>query len=337
MFWFAFALLGAFCQATYALLVKVFLRRISPWALAGFSFIVASVVLFVFSAGNGIPPIGPGFFPAVAATVSINVIATVLFYQALFRTDLSLCIPMLAFTPVFLILTSFLILGELPSPPGAIGIFLVATGAYLLNLEYRNKRPVSLVTPFRTLRHDRGIQMMLLVAFLYSISVNYDKRVVTESDPIFGGATTFLLISIPFLIITLVFCQGRLRGFNEYWSSPSSDSSPTASPSSTAPIPAASPSPFPSPVSAPAPAASPSHGYALRVYLAAGIVLALEAFAINTAYTMTVVPYVITVKRLAIFFSVLYGGLLLGERQLGGRIFGGLVMIAGAVLIGLLG
>jgi len=57
--------------------------------------------------------------------------------------------------------------------------------------------------------------------------------------------------------------------------------------------------------------------------------------AINTAYTMAIVPYVITVKRLAIFFSVLAGGLLLAERQLGGRITGAAVMIAVVAVIAL--
>jgi drug/metabolite transporter (DMT)-like permease len=286
----------------------VFLRRTSPWPLAGFSFLVASLILFTLSAMYGLPGIGSGFLPAVAVTVTINIFATILFYRALSRTDLSLCVPMLSFTPVFLILTSFIILRELPSLPGAIGILLVAAGAYLLQLEYYRGRPVSLIKPFQTLQHDRGVQMMLLVAFLYSISVNYDKRVVIASDPVFGAAVTLFLLAIPFLIITLCLHQRKLLNSPAYWSSPSS-------------VPEA-------------PAFSIS---APRAYLAIGAVLALEAFAINTAYTMTVVPYVITVKRLAIFFSVLYGGLLLGERQLGGRILGGLVMIAGTVLIGLLG
>lgn len=292
----------------YALFVKVFLRRSSPWPLAGCSFLVASLILLTVSAGYGFPEIGSGFFPAVAVTVSINILATILFYRALSKTDLSLCVPMLAFTPVFLILTSFLILGELPSLPGAVGILLVTAGAYMLHLEYCNRRPVSFTAPFCALRHDRGMQMMLVVAFLYSISVNYDKRVVIESDPVFGAAVVLFLIALPFLLATLYFRSGG----------PSPSPAPFVSPSEKPDTPAFFVPP-------------------LFVYLAIGAVLALEAIAINTAYTVSVVPYVITVKRLAIFFSVLFGGLLLGERQLGGRILGGVVMIAGTVLIGLLG
>ena len=288
--------------------MKVFLRRASPWPLAGFSFLATSLILFVVSAISGFPGIGPGFFPALAITVIINIIATFLLYRALRETDLSLCLPMLAFTPVFLILTSFFILGELPSIPGAIGILLVVAGAYMLHLEYCRGRPASFIGPLRTLRRDRGVQMTLFVAFLYSISVNYDKQVVIGSDPVFGAAMTTFLIALPFLIVTLFLWARRPVQFR------------VRKPSSPG-IPADRPFPVPVPFA----------------YLIIGAVLALESVSINTAYTLTVVPYVITVKRLAIFFSVLYGGILLGERNLGGRVLGGMVMIAGAVIIGLLG
>jgi len=68
-----------------------------------------------------------------------------------------------------------------------------------------------------------------------------------------------------------------------------------------------------------------------------GMVLAVEGISINIAYTMAIVPYVITVKRLSLFFSVLFGGLFLHEQQIRGRMFGALVMIMGAVVIGLWG
>ena len=303
MFWFALALLGALSQAAYSFAVKVLLHRVPPWPLAGFSFLSGSLILFAVSLISGIPATGPGFFQAVAVTVAINIVATILFYRALGTTDLSLCVPMLAFTPVFLILTSFLILGELPSPAGAAGILLVAAGAYLLNLAYRDGWPVSLTAPFLSLRHDRGIQAMLLVAFLYSISVNYDKRVVEESDPVFGSAIVLLLLGTAFLVLAALTVKGRVPG----GSLPGVPLLPGIQ--QERPL--------------------------LRslMFPAIGLVLAIELIAINTAYTMAIVPYVITVKRLAIFFSVLAGGLLLGERQLGGRIIGAVVMIAGAVVI----
>jgi drug/metabolite transporter (DMT)-like permease len=304
MLWFPFALLGALSQAVYSLSVKVFLRSIPPFFLAGYSFLAASLILFPLVLWSGIPPLGPGLVPAVAATVIINTVATIFFYRALSQTDLSLCIPILAFTPVFLILTSFIILGEIPSLAGATGIFLVAAGAFLLTGNSGQSGSFSLLAPFRTLRHDSGVRSMLLVAFLYSISVNYDKEVVINSSPLFGSALILFLLAMVFLLIAGVIGPTIMSAEND-----------TVKPDQDPPF----------------------RSLSVLIYGAVGMVLALEGISINTAYTLAIVPYVISIKRLSIFFSVLFGGLILHEQGIGGRMFGALVMIAGAVVIGLWG
>jgi len=403
--WIVFALVGALSQATYGMSVKVLLRRVSPYSLAGTSFLSASLVLLAVAVLRGIPPLRPDLPVAVAVTVTINIVATVLMYRALASTDLSLCMPMLAFTPVFLILTSFLILGELPTVTGAAGILMVACGAYLLNLEYVEGRPAGLSTPFRTLRWDRGVQSMLVVSFLFSISVNFDKQVVENSDTVFGSVIVFLLLGLAFLVITATagrrsgrYGAGPVRGSP---AGPCSDirddhravrgggdtmnrCDPGMITSSDRPgrrdsggerhgvddsgvslreghgddTRKASLDERPGNDAGWVPSGQ-GHGVDagvggdvdrrdsssrpsrhIPVILACplvGLVLALEVVSINTAYTLAIVPYVITIKRLAIFFSVLYGGLLLGERQLGGRIVGAMVMIAGAAMIALFG
>jgi uncharacterized membrane protein len=47
--------------------------------------------------------------------------------------------------------------------------------------------------------------------------------------------------------------------------------------------------------------------------------------------------YLIAVKRTSLLFSVLYGGLWLGEGQLASRLAGAAVMMAGVILISLWG
>lgn len=110
---------------------------------------------------------------------------------------------MLAFTPVFLLETSFLILGEVPTPAGALGMVLIASGAYSLHLDPFVRGPAALVTPFCRLFSDRVVQSMLGVAFLFSISVNFDKQVVENSDPFFGSVLVFLLLALAFLSLSL--------------------------------------------------------------------------------------------------------------------------------------
>jgi len=54
---------------------------------------------------------------------------------------------------------------------------------------------------------------------------------------------------------------------------------------------------------------------------------------INTAYTMAIVPYVVSIKRTSILISVLMGGLIFKEKQLGKRLLAVLIMLAGVILI----
>jgi len=290
MIWPLLALSGAVAQAAYSTGVKVLLRRVSPYLLAGVSFLSASGVLLLISYFLGFPVLSGGFFTAVAATVAINVAATILSYRALAVSDLSLCLPMLAFTPVFLLLTSFLILGEAPSCFGLLGILLVAAGSYLLAA----KGP-GVLAPLRTLSRDAGVRMMLAVAFLYSISVNYDKVVVETSNPVFGSAVVLGLLGAVFLAVAAL--------------------SATKVPPLRGTVPRSS----------------------LLLLPAVGLILVVEAVSVNLAYTLSIVAYVISIKRLSIFFAVLFGGYFLREGSIGSRAAGSLVMVAGTVLIALWG
>ncbi len=295
MLWFLFALGGAVSQAVYAGMVKHLLTEKQIYPLAGISFLSASLLLSAIVLFVGVPVTGPGLLPAVLGTVIINIIATILLYRALSRSDLCLCIPMLAFTPVFLLVTSFLILGEVPTPAGALGMVLVTSGAYILNLDPVARGPAALAIPFRRLFSDRGVQSMLGVAFLFSISVNFDKQVVENSDPFFGSVLVFLLLALAFLILAALDRRGK------------KDIVP----------------------------ATPL--CLLLAYPAVGFVLVWEIVMINLAYMMAIVPYVISVKRLAIVFSVLFGLLIFQEEFSWGRILGALIMVAGAGMIAVFG
>ncbi|MCP1714783.1 drug/metabolite transporter (DMT)-like permease [Methanocalculus alkaliphilus] len=295
MIWFFFALGGALSQAAYATAVKILLRRTDPFLLAGCSFLAASGLLCIISLFFGIPSLGPELFPSIGVTVCINILATILLYHALGTSDISLCMPMLAFTPVFLIGTSFLILGEIPTIAGACGILFVASGAYFLTSGGSIARCDRLAAPFHRLTVDRGVLSMLLVAFLFSISVNYDKKVVENSDPVFGSAFVFLLLGSAFLLIALL---SKRRGADLMYAS------------LRAPLP---------------------------LFIGVGVILAAEIVMINIAYTMSIVSYVITVKRLAIFFSVVAGITIFREGLSWGRITGALVMVTGAGMIALFG
>ena len=204
MLWVLLALTGAVTNAGYYVATKKMLQSINPHVLAAGSFLTTALFLLLISSRYGIPVIGDRFLFAVIITASLNIIATILTYRALATTDISLAIPMISFTPVFLIGTSFLLLHELPTIGGAIGILIIVSGSYVLNLSPGQK---SIADPVRSITRHPGVLYMLIVAFLYAIAVNFDKMVVQESDTVFGSAIVFVVLGIAFVIIALFSCQ----------------------------------------------------------------------------------------------------------------------------------
>lgn len=104
-----------------------------------------------------------------------------LYFRALQLSPLSVCIPFLAFTPVFLIPTGYVLLGELPPAVKLSGVVLVVIGSIVM---HRGLFAVSLFEPVKALVREPGSRYMLLVAFIFSLTNPLDKKLVGVSDPI---------------------------------------------------------------------------------------------------------------------------------------------------------
>jgi len=305
MLWVLLALTGAVTNAGYYVTTKKMLQSINPHVLAAGSFLTTALFLLLVSSHSGIPVIGDRFLFAVSITASLNIIATLLTYRALATTDISLAVPMISFTPVFLIGTSFLLLHELPTIGGAIGILIIVSGSYVLNLSPGQK---SIADPIRSIARHPGVLYMLVVAFLYSITVNFDKMVVQESDTVFGSAILFVVLGSAFVIIALFSC---LDACTLRWIKKDLPKTTELKPV------------FP--------------GFRYRwvagAFIFIGLLITLEAMVINYAYTLQIVPYVIAFKRMSIVLTVLIGAIVFRESDLGRRLAGAVLMVLGAVLI----
>ncbi len=108
-------------------------------------------------------------------------------------SPLSLTVPFLSFTPAFLLITSPLIVGEVPSWQGTAGVLVIVAGAYLLNL---GSMRGDLFMPLRMMFREKGSRMMLMVAFIYSITSNLGKKGILYSSPSFFAASYFTLLSM---------------------------------------------------------------------------------------------------------------------------------------------
>jgi drug/metabolite transporter (DMT)-like permease len=307
MLWIFLALLGAVANAAYFIIIKKYISALDPRILTGIGFTIGGILLFAVSASLGFPAIGPEFFPAVAITVVLNICGLSLIFKALSSSDLSLSVPMLSFTPVFLIGTSYVILHEVPSFFGFLGICIIVSGSYVLNISAGHEH---VLDPIRSMMRNRASWYMLLVAFLFAVSINFDKIALLSSDPFFGMALTVLSIGIAFLLISAYSLTVRYYQNTDLPPNPLKKSEHQESPAWSVP-----------------------HKQFVILTLLIGLFVAIEAASINVAYTLQIVPYVIAIKRLSIIFMVLYGTIVLAEGDITKRVTGAVIMVFGAMII----
>lgn len=196
MLWFYLSLTTAVTLATIDALSKYALRDSGEEAVAWVSWGFAIPFLLAIAPFIEIPYLDFTFWLSTIAALPLEVIAVLLYIKAIKVSPLSLTIPFLALTPVFLIATSFIMLGELPSPSGIAGIVLITIGAYLLNLNSFGK---GILAPIKAIAKEKGSIMMIAVAFIYSITSNLGKIAVLHSSPLFFTVAYTIIFSIFFL------------------------------------------------------------------------------------------------------------------------------------------
>jgi drug/metabolite transporter (DMT)-like permease len=307
MLWIFLALLGAVANAAYFIIIKKYIPALDPGILTGIGFTIGGILLFAISGYRGFPAIEQGFFPAVAITVVLNICGLSLIFKALSSSDLSLSVPMLSFTPVFLIGTSYIILNEVPSFFGFLGICIIVSGSYVLNISAGHEH---ILDPIRSMMQNRASWYMLLVAFLFAVSINFDKIALLNSDPFFGMALTVSSIGIAFLLLFAYSLSVRRFRNTDLPPGPLKKSEHQETPAGSVP-----------------------QKQFVILTLLIGFFVAIEAASINVAYTLQIVPYVIAIKRLSIIFMVLYGTIVLAEGDITKRVTGAVIMVFGAMII----
>jgi drug/metabolite transporter (DMT)-like permease len=198
--WILWALLSAFMTASNDALTKKVLVTHNEYLIAwlrllwALPFLVAS---FVFIR---IPNIDSVFFLAFFAALPLEVTATVLYVKALKLSPLSLAVPFLSLTPVFLIVVPYLILGETVSPAGVIGVLMIAFGGYALNIKETRK---GILAPFMAIKRERGSLYMIVVALIFSVTATLGKLAIQHSSPVFFGVVYYSTLAIAMTPIAL--------------------------------------------------------------------------------------------------------------------------------------
>lgn len=210
MSWLLLALLSAFAIASADTIVKRDLQDYPAYELVLVRFSLTGLLFLPVLAFLPFPELSQRFWLLIMIMVPCEILGMFLYMKAIRDYPLYLTLPYLAFTPVIISVMAFLLLGERLSLVGIIGILLVVAGSYVLNFETAGQLGKNRwLEPLYAAFSRRGAQLMLVVAFLYSITATLGKAVITDVPPLFFA--TFYFVIVGFATLLLVPLLARIK------------------------------------------------------------------------------------------------------------------------------
>ncbi len=197
MDWLPLTLLCAFSLASADALIKAALADYSARELAFVRLTLTGLLVSPLLIGHSFSALPMAFWLWVGSIVPVEILAMLLYNRAIRDYPLSQTLPYLAFTPVFVTLTGYLLLGESVSGQGLLGILLVVAGAWLLNFRQALLRAWrSWLLPLTQVFRHPGSLMMLGVALLYSFTSVGGKGAMQYMAPELFGPFYFLVVGL---------------------------------------------------------------------------------------------------------------------------------------------
>jgi drug/metabolite transporter (DMT)-like permease len=198
--WVWLSLVAAFTLATSDALTKKALAFHDEYVVAWLRLVFSLPLLFILFLFIPVPRLDKEFYTAFALSLPLEIASIILYIKALRLSPLSLTLPFLALTPVFLIFVSFIILGERVSFSGVMGILFITAGSYTLNI---SKIREGIFEPLRAITKEKGSVLMIVVALIYSLTSSLGKMAIKHSSPLFFGITYYAALAVLFTPIVL--------------------------------------------------------------------------------------------------------------------------------------
>lgn len=298
MLWFFFALGSAIAQSTANAFSNqaVQLGQYSKLTLALITTATSSLILFAVTIlFLGIPDLAPGFWTAVLITGTLNAVMIPLGFKAYEYGEFSSVYSMSLTTPIFLLLTGWIFLGEVPPVLGMVGVVLTVLGLW----EITRANPEGA----QAKNYKLGNLLGLVVAVMASISVNFDKLATLYSSRTFSYAVIMGIVALGYGVY-LLFSKGSIIV----------KTGATADYSSKGKF-------------------IQIFFYGLFLMFLAGVAQAANGYLYNSALATGLASYTIAIKRVGVLLGIFWGWLFFREKNISKKLFSVVIAIAGVILI----
>lgn len=178
--WVIIALVSALGDACRDLAAKRVLTKSNAMLFTWLLFALPLPAIYAADLISGVPRPLPGFYSAIFTALPLEILAQILYMQALRLSPLSMVAPLLSLSPVFMLAVPLLLIGERISLPSGFGVLMIAAGTYILNAGAAKR---GILEPLRALVRERGAVYMCLVALLFAFTATLSKKAIMLSSP----------------------------------------------------------------------------------------------------------------------------------------------------------
>ncbi len=208
---FLLSLIVAFLISVRSVFEKKALAQIDEFVITfGLRFFAGIIIFLVIFSFEIERSVDENFLVLALMGGALCALATILFLKGIKNGALSLVAPIITFTPLFLLITSPIIINEFPSFLGLLGVLFIVVGAYILNI---SKLKIGYLEPIISLFKNKGVRYMFLASIVWSVGSNVDKLGVNASSPLIWSGSINLLSAImisPFVLTRLDLFSGEI-------------------------------------------------------------------------------------------------------------------------------
>jgi drug/metabolite transporter (DMT)-like permease len=215
MLWFVLALATAFFNASAATVAKRHFSSFRPWEIGMIPTAYAGLLCLLILPFVEVPQLNDLFWWAWGLSIPLLLVSLFFQYWAISLSPLSLTMPYLSFTPAFVIITGFVILGETLNIWGLMGVLSIVGGGYVLNVEPGSGR--GLADPLKAVFREPGSWRMLITAIIFSLCGVFGRLGVLNSSPLFFALTLLPALGACYVLVGLASRQARLSSL---WTAP---------------------------------------------------------------------------------------------------------------------
>lgn len=131
------------------------------------------------------------YYPLLIIISILNLISLYCFLKALKIQEISMCIPLLSYSPLFSLIFSKILLDESLSISQHIGIIIIFIGSFILYSKSLHFKDL-LYSPFALIK-NKSAQLMIIVTIIWSAIPVLDKKSLNYTDIYMHGFLQSLL------------------------------------------------------------------------------------------------------------------------------------------------